>query len=678
MRRARPGAVSLVAAFTALTDAAKSPETNGIAKVLEMLAGMKEKAIKELQDEKVTFAKFSQWCDDTKIELDSAIKKGGTMIDEYTGAIAMNEGKSTELASEIEELAASSAALTEKKNAEVARRAEEASASAKIKAEIQENIIAVGKAIEVLKAEPKSVAFTQTKKEALMQMEQSTAMSSRQKEIVSLLVTGVPAYENQSGGVIKMLEDLMDQFVAEKFKEEKEDSIKAAASDKIVTNLNGQIRLVEEDKTRSEGAKAKHDAAAGKASEDKADAEETLAKNVKNEKQMSATCAKKHADMDVRTQTRTAEIEAIGKAAETIEGVAGLKTAAGLVQQATTSFLQLSANKVFSKQHSSDVDVASLLRTAGQKQHSKRLQLLALKIESLSSVGGPFDKIKKMIEDMIMKLKKESAEEAGKNAQCVQWMSDNKQDMEDSQERLDALKIEIEKQTSTVESSTAKLAELADEAAKAQSTLAKAGKTRAEEKKENAATVADAKVGSEAVDKAIQILNDFYGDAATKTSLVQVKQPEVDMSDMPDTFDSPYTGQQSMGGGVVGIMEVILSDFLKLLQETEAAESAAQKEYDELVQNEAEAKAARDAQMSHLEKTKAKAKADLTQAMGDLETEKSTMSSIVEAKRVIEQDKGCVMGAGKTPDELFKERSDARKAEMESLGQALEVLKVQT
>lgn len=37
--------------------------------------------------------------------------------------------------------------------------------------------------------------------------------------------TGVPAYENQSGGVVKMLEDLMDQFVAEKFKEEKEDSI---------------------------------------------------------------------------------------------------------------------------------------------------------------------------------------------------------------------------------------------------------------------------------------------------------------------------------------------------------------------------------------------------------------------------------------------------------------------
>lgn len=101
MRRAV--AAGLSAGLAAGTrDQAQTPQTNGIAKVLEMLASMKEKAIKEAQDEKVTFAKFSQWCDDTKIELDSAIKKGTAMIDEYTGAIAMNEGKSAELKSEIE------------------------------------------------------------------------------------------------------------------------------------------------------------------------------------------------------------------------------------------------------------------------------------------------------------------------------------------------------------------------------------------------------------------------------------------------------------------------------------------------------------------------------------------------------------------------------------------------
>lgn len=73
----------------------------------------------------------------------------------------------------------------------MARRAEEASASAKIKAEIQENIVAVGKAVEVLKAQPAAVAFNQqSMKAALVQVEAATSMSSRQKEIVSLLVTG--------------------------------------------------------------------------------------------------------------------------------------------------------------------------------------------------------------------------------------------------------------------------------------------------------------------------------------------------------------------------------------------------------------------------------------------------------------------------------------------------------
>ncbi|CAD7971742.1 unnamed protein product [Amoebophrya sp. A25] len=649
---------------------AEGTQSNGIGKVLEMLATMKKKSVEEQQAEKVTFAKFSQWCDDTKTELSAAIKKGGQMIDEYTGAIAMNEGKASELASEIEALATEAAALEEKKKTEIDRRNAESHEAAQVKAEIQENIVAVGKAIDVLKAQPKTVSLAQTRKTALMQMESSSKMTRRQKDLVSLLVTGVPAFENQSGGVIKMLEDLMDQFVGEKFKAEKEDSIKAQASDKIVTNLNGQIRLVTEDKTRSEGSKAKHDAAAGKAAQDKADAEETLGKNQANEKKVVSTCAKKHDDMAVRENVRAGEIEALDKATETIEGIAGLKTAAGLAQ---TSFLQMTSRRGGNDRQVAVEKAVDMLRRAGEGQRSKRLQLLALQMEGRES--GPFDKIMKMIEGMIQKLEKESAEEEGKNAQCVQMMTDNKEDIADSQERLDALNIEIEKQTATVESSTQKLAELQQEAHTSSATLATAARVRAEEKKENAATVADAKVGSEAVDKAIGILNDFYGEAAKSESLVQTEQ--VDVSDMPGTFDGPYQGQQSMGGGVVSIMEVILSDFLKLEQETTAAESAAQTAYETLVQDEKEAKAARDAQMNHLEKEKADGKAALTQATSDLGTEKDTMKAATEAKRVIEVDKGCVFGAGKTPDQMFKERSDARKAEMESLEQALEVLKVQ-
>merc|ERR1719386_175794 len=44
-----------------------------------------------------------------------------------------------------------------------------------------------------------------------------------------------------------------------------------------------------------------------------------------------------------------------------------------------------------------------------------------------------------------------------------------------------------------------------------------------------------------------------------------------------------YKGQQGSTGGVIGMIEVISSDFARLKSETESAESQAQKEYDEFM-----------------------------------------------------------------------------------------------
>merc|ERR1719238_1363732 len=67
----------------------------------------------------------------------------------------------------------------------------------------------------------------------------------------------------------------------------------------------------------------------------------------------------------------------------------------------------------------------------------------------------------------------------------------------------------------------------------------------------------------------------FYAKAAEATALLQKQQPTP-----PPIFDSPYTGMQGMKGGVVGMLEVIESDFARLESETAAAEATAQKEYE--------------------------------------------------------------------------------------------------
>jgi len=44
------------------------------------------------------------------------------------------------------------------------------------------------------------------------------------------------------------------------------------------------------------------------------------------------------------------------------------------------------------------------------------------------------------------------------------------------------------------------------------------------------------------------------------------------MDDAPGTFDSSFKGQQAESGGVMGMLEVIASDFARLESDTTAAE----------------------------------------------------------------------------------------------------------
>merc|ERR1719218_547728 len=103
--------------------------------------------------------------------------------------------------------------------------------------------------------------------------------------------------------------------------------------------------------------------------------------------------------------------------------------------------------------------------------------------------------------------------------------------------------------------------------------MAKATKLRQEEKAKNTETISDSQEAQTAVAQAMTILKEFYAKAGEATAFVQ--QPEI--------FDAPYKGNQAASGGVIGMHEVIQSDFARLEAETSSAEVSAQKEYDEFM-----------------------------------------------------------------------------------------------
>merc|ERR1719245_2731494 len=100
--------------------------------------------------------------------------------------------------------------------------------------------------------------------------------------------------------------------------------------------------------------------------------------------------------------------------------------------------------------------------------------------------------------------------------------------------------------------------------------MMEATEQRGKESKENKKAILDAKVGAEAVKKALVVLEEFYSAQAAMVQVTSKRQvPEM----------ASYKGLQGSKKGVIGMLEVIRSDFLRLESDTTAAEQQAAREY---------------------------------------------------------------------------------------------------
>jgi len=177
------------------------------------------------------------------------------------------------------------------------------------------------------------------------------------------------------------------------------------------------------------------------------------------------------------------------------------------------------------------------------------------------------------------------------------------------------------------------------------------------------ATIEDAKDAQTAVAQAMNVLKEFYAKAATATALVQ-QSPE---TDAPETFDEPYRGMQDTSGGIVGLLEVINSDFARLESETDATETEAAKEYDRFMAESSKDKAVKTTDMEFKEKTKTEKESDLADTKKDLS---ATNRELDAALHYYEKLKPSCVDASVSYDE----RVSRREEEIESLKEALRIL----
>merc|ERR1719262_1941801 len=112
--------------------------------------------------------------------------------------------------------------------------------------------------------------------------------------------------------------------------------------------------------------------------------------------------------------------------------------------------------------------------------------------------------------------------------------------------------------------------------------LGKSTKQRAEEKEENAMTVKDSEEGLAAIKEAITILKEFYKNAAKNAVLVQTSASPIDEEGgvgAGGQAQGAYKGKAGAADGIIGMLEVIKSDFERSIKTTEEQEAASHAEF---------------------------------------------------------------------------------------------------
>merc|ERR1719183_2459307 len=120
-------------------------------------------------------------------------------------------------------------------------------------------------------------------------------------------------YEFQSGGVIEMLEKLLDKFISERTTLEKEEMNAKQAYKMMTMDLQAQVDQATAEKESKSATKAKKLEAKATAEGDLKDTTATRDADATYLADLTATCEQKASDFESRQQLRTEEIIAIEK-----------------------------------------------------------------------------------------------------------------------------------------------------------------------------------------------------------------------------------------------------------------------------------------------------------------------------------------------------------------------------
>merc|ERR1719473_1942814 len=299
----------------------------------------------------------------------------------------------------------------------------------------------------------------------------------------------------------------------------------------------------------------------------------------------------------------------------------------------------------------------------GKQLKSTVLASLATKV-----AADPFAKIKKLVQELIERLLQEAADEANHKGWCDKELTNARQQRGYKSDAVKALNSQLESAEAKRDKLAEEIATLTTELAELEDSLSKTTEQRQAESAENAATVSEAQEGQEAVQQALDVLDHFYKTAAKAFVQVRATTHKGVDDDLPDTgFSGANQGSQGAATGILGMLEVIRSDFVRTIKETEKAEKEAETEFIEFERTTKVSISTKETGKSSNEAEHAATVTEIADALEDMKEEQSLLDK---ALQELEELRPACIDTGMS----YEERVARREQEIEALNEALCIL----
>uniref|UniRef100_A0A7S0BB52 Uncharacterized protein n=1 Tax=Pyrodinium bahamense TaxID=73915 RepID=A0A7S0BB52_9DINO len=668
-----------------------------VEKVIELLKRLQTELEGESKEEAAQYDKYACFCKEQLDEKVYAIERSVKKIDKLTKQVNKLNREISALTEDISELQAQIQTLDSTIKHEADARAEEHATYVAKEKDISNAITAIKRALDAL-AEAKGgmkdakVDFAQLRSLAGRALAAAHASPGAEPRLeqrlraaggLALLSQNPKIYEYHSHDVEHQLTELLAMLTVKKKEIDTAEFEAQVAFDKRgLGNRNLKKAMEKDSREKSKIADFKTEQM-NEAQEDKSQETKEKDADLAFRQELRDDCEAKAVLWDQRSRVRAGELTAIAEALEQLTSKAapswsandklvGLQRGSGGRAGAAASLLQLGGSRGEAADASAAVAhrAVEVLRASARRLGSK---LLATAAARAWASEDHFVKVRSIIKDLLDRLAADAQAEQSQKEFCDTRMKASVTDRDNANEKVEEITADKSNMESLRATTLKEIADLSAEIAALKKALLEATELRNEESEENKQTIETADEGKASVELALKILKEFYDQTAFQLIQTQYVPPDSDREGKtvgdraPEIFDERYEGAQKSAKGIVGLLEVMLSDFTRTSDTVTQQESTAVEEYNEFKEDTDASIVAKENAKTDKEGFVAQLDEALVGAEGQLKDQKALLETA--AKKLQELEAYCVEG-----EETYAERVAARQKEIEALKQAHGIL----